>query len=268
ALQARQLPDSSWARDAYTTALVLQALHAYEARQGGGTPAPTGSVSGYVVRAHSTEPIAGATVSVGESPGVAVLTNAEGYFVIPGLPAGGYTLTATRAGFSSASVAVGIQANQVTLAGQLVLDVASQTGLVRGRVLDSTTAGALASVQVSLEGASQRSVLTNAAGDFDFGPLAPGLYAIRFQKTGYRTLSGTVTVTAGQTVATQLGMTPDSTPVDDAAGLVSGRVVDGKTGQPLSGALVALSATLRATTAADGHLQPRRRAAWQLRGAR
>ncbi|MFP2930563.1 carboxypeptidase regulatory-like domain-containing protein [Pyxidicoccus sp. 3LG] len=252
ALQARQLPDDSWARDPYTTALVLQALRAHEARSGGGTPAPTGSVSGYVVRANSTEPIAGATVSVGESPQLAVLTNAEGYFVIPGLPAGGYTLTASRAGFTSASVVVGVQANQVTLAGQLVLGVAAQTGLVRGRVLDSTTAQALASVQVSLDGPAQRSVLTSGAGDFDFGPLAPGTYGIRFQKTGYRTLSGTVTVTAGQTVATQLGMTPDTTPIDDAAGLVSGRVVDGKTGQPLAGAIIALSSSLTATTGADG----------------
>ncbi|HZI10076.1 MAG TPA: carboxypeptidase regulatory-like domain-containing protein, partial [Myxococcus sp.] len=252
ALQARQLPDDSWARDTYTTALVLQALRAHEARRGGGTPAPTGSVSGYVVRANSTEPIAGATVSVGESPELAVLTNAEGYFVIPGLPAGGYALTASRAGFTSASVAVGIQANQVTLAGQLVLGVAAQTGLVRGRVLDSSTGQALASVQVSLEGPTQRSVLTSGLGDFDFGPLAPGTYGIRFQKTGYRTLSGTVAVTAGQTVAAQLGMTPDTTPVDDAAGLVSGRVVDGKTGQPLAGAVVALSSTLSATTDAEG----------------
>ncbi|QSQ18942.1 carboxypeptidase regulatory-like domain-containing protein [Pyxidicoccus parkwayensis] len=252
ALQARQLPDDSWAHDTYTTALVLQALRAYEARSSGGTPAPTGSVSGYVVRANSTEPIAGATVSVAESPDVAVLTNSEGYFVIPGLPAGGYTLTASRAGFTSASVAVGIQANQVTLAGRLVLDVAAQTGLVRGKVVDSTTSQALASVQVSLEGTAQRSVLTNGAGDFDFGALAPGAYAIRFQKTGYRTLSGTVTVTAGETVNAQLAMTPDTTPVDDSAGLVSGRVVDGKTGQPLAGAAVSLGSGLSATTAADG----------------
>ncbi|MCY1015717.1 carboxypeptidase regulatory-like domain-containing protein [Pyxidicoccus sp. MSG2] len=252
ALQGRQLPDDSWSRDTYTTALVLQALRAYEARSSGGTPAPTGSVSGYVVRANSTEPVAGATVSVNESSELAVLTNSEGYFVIPGLPAGGYTLTASRAGFTSASVAVGVQANQVTLAGRLVLDVAAQTGLVRGRVLDSTTAQALASVQVSLEGTAQRSVLTNNAGDFDFGALAPGLYAIRFQKSGYRTLSGTVTVTAGDTVSTQLAMTPESTPVDDSDGLVSGRVVDGKTGQPLAGAVIALGSGLSATTGADG----------------
>ena len=65
----------------------LRALRAYEARTTDSAPAPAGSLTGYVSAANSTEPIGGATVTVAELPGLSVLTNGEGYYVIPGLPA-------------------------------------------------------------------------------------------------------------------------------------------------------------------------------------
>jgi streptogramin lyase len=255
ALRARQLPNGSWVEDPYTTALALRALQAYDARKSGSTPTPAGSITGYVAKAGSTEPIEGATVSVTEVPGVAVLTNAEGYFVVPGLPAGTYTLTATRAGFTSASVVVTARAHLVTLAGTLVLDVASQSGLVRGTVFDAADQQPLPSVQVTLAGPGTYSVLTSRAGEFDFGAVAPGTYTLRFEKAGYNTLSGTATVVAGQTLSTQLGMTLAGGYVDDAPGTVRGRVVDGKTGQPLAGAVFSLGGGLSATSAADGTFQ-------------
>ncbi|MBN8233367.1 carboxypeptidase regulatory-like domain-containing protein [Corallococcus macrosporus] len=252
ALKGHQAPDGSWGQDAYTTALVLQALKVHAARQTGETPAPTGSVAGYVVRAHGTEPLPGVTVAVGGAEELSVTTNADGYFLLPHLPPGAFTLTASRAGFLPASVVVEVQPRQVTLAGRLALDVATQTGLVAGSVVDSVTRQPLSSVQVVLQGPTSRAVLTDARGDFDFGPVTPGTYALGFQKAGYRAVSGEAVVVAGGRLEAHPALTPDDVPVEDGPGAVSGRVVDGKTGLPLAGARFALSASQQVLTGPDG----------------
>lgn len=252
ALQARQQADGSWVQDAYTTALALQALYAYEARRGGGSAEGGGSIAGYVLRAGSTEPIAGATVSVEQVPGVAVVTNGEGYYVLPALPVGSYTVTAQKSGHTPAGAVVATRAGQLTLAPPLVLDLAADTGLVSGLVFDAATRQPLQAVQVSLTGAASRSVLTNAAGTFDFGPVAPGTYTLRVEKSGYLALGGTATVEAGRTLYAQLGLTQAGGYVDASPAAIGGRVVDAKTGQPLAGARFDLGAGLAATSAADG----------------
>ncbi|MBF5043866.1 MULTISPECIES: carboxypeptidase regulatory-like domain-containing protein [Myxococcaceae] len=252
ALQARQLADGSWAEDPFTTALALQALKAYAARKAGPGPAASGSVSGYVVRAGSTEPVVGATVTVDQVPGVAVLTNGDGYYVVGGLPEGSYTVTAQKAGLSSASAVVSTRSGQVSVAPALVLQLLDGSGLVSGLVFDAETHQPLQAVQVSLAGATGYSVLTNAAGAFDFGPVAPGAYTLRFEKQGYLAMSGAVTVVAGQPLSAQLGLTRAGGAVDGSPGVVSGRVVDGKTGLALAGALFDLGGGLSGTSAADG----------------
>ncbi|MCY1078598.1 carboxypeptidase regulatory-like domain-containing protein [Archangium lansingense] len=258
ALRALQLPNGSWINDSYTTALALQAIRAVESRtsgSGGSTSTPTeGAISGYVVRANSSEPLSGVTVTINELTGIQVATNGDGFFMFPGLPPGDYTVIATKAGYTSAGVAVGVDANEVTLAGTLVLEVVPDTGLLRGKVFDAATLEPLQSVQVSLTGTFSQSVLTNGAGEFDFGPMVPGSYTVRFAKTGFNTLTGTVTIVAGRVLSMQPGMTA-AVPggyVDDAPGTVVGQVVNGKTGQPLVGAVFNLGGGLSATTGADG----------------
>jgi hypothetical protein len=255
ALRARQQANGSWMDDSFTTALALQALKAHDARKAGSAPAQDGSVSGYVVRANSTEPIEGATITVDQVPGVVVLTNADGYYMLPGLPPASYTVTAHKAGFSSASAVVAAQAGQVTFMPVLVLEQLGQTGLVSGLVFDAATNQPLQAVQVSLSGAVSYSVLSNGAGEFDFGPVAPGSYTLSFEKTGYLTVSGTATVQAGRTLSAQLGLTKAGGHVDDTPGTVSGLVVNAKTGQPLAGALFDLGGGLSATSGADGAIR-------------
>ncbi|MFY0567182.1 carboxypeptidase regulatory-like domain-containing protein [Archangium lansingense] len=253
-LRARQLSNGSWSDDSYTTALALQAIRAFESRASSGIPTAYGGISGYVFKANSTEPIAGATVAIKELPGIQVATSSDGYFMFLGLAAGDYTVSATKAGYTSAGIAVGVEPKMITLAGTLVLDVVAETGLVRGKVFDAATLEPLQSVQVSLNGSSNYSVLTNGRGEFDFGPVVPGGYALSFAKAGYNTLMGTATVVGGQVVSTQLGMTVAAPGgyVDNMPGTVVGQVVDGKTGQPIAGAVFNLGSGLSATTDADG----------------
>ncbi|KFA88741.1 hypothetical protein Q664_39795 [Archangium violaceum Cb vi76] len=255
-LRALQLPNGSWSNDSYTTALALQAIRAIESRSSGGSTSTTteGAIAGYVVRANSSEPLSGVTVTINELAGTQVATNGDGFFMFPGLPPGDYTVIATKAGYTLAGVAVGVDANQVTLAGKLVLEVVPDSGLLRGVVFDAATLKPLQSVQVSLNGTSSLSVLTNGAGEFDFGPVVPGSYTVHFAKMGYNTLSGAVTIVAGQVVSMQPAMTAavPGGDVDDTPGVVVGEVVDGKTGQPIANAVFNLGGGLSATTATDG----------------
>jgi hypothetical protein len=251
ALRNRQLADGSFESDAYTTALVLQAVRALDARLGG-SASDNASITGYVLRANSTEPIAGAVVTVAELAGVAVSTNADGYYVVPGLAAGSYTLTATKAGFTSAGASVQTIGGSVTLAPQLVLAVAANTGVLRGLVFDSATQAPLAGVQVSIAGPSARSVLTTISGEFDFGSTAPGPYTLSFAKNGYLSVSGTATVVAGEVLVAQLGLTLSGGFVDSAPVQIRGRVVNGVSGDPISGAIIVLAPNLTATSDAGG----------------
>ena len=252
ALLAHQRADSSWQGDAYTTALAIQALFAYDNRKAGTPPPLSGSIAGHVVRANSTEPVGQATVTITESPGASVLTSGDGYYLLPALPTGHYTVTATKAGYGSASTVVSVDARQATVAPDLILDLQPQTGLVRGLVFDADSKAPLQGVQVTLGGPSSRSVLSNAAGLFDFGPVTPGSYSISFALAGYSTLSGAATVVAGQTLSTQLGLALAGGYQDASPGVVRGLFVDGKTNQPLAGATFDLGGGRSGVSGADG----------------
>ena len=251
ALQAAQSVNGSWNDDSYTTALALQALKLYELRQGVGL-VQNGSISGYVIKSGSTEPIAGATVTLKELPGISVLSNADGYFIFTGLPAGTYTITASKSGYSAASIVASAQPNQVTLGGNLVLGVADQTGLVRGKIFDAADLLPLSGAAVTLSGAGIYSATTNANGEFDLGALPVGGYAIMVAKTGYYTVNGSATLATGQTLTVNQGLTKEGAFQDTNPAAVSGTVINAKTGLPVAGAVFDLGGGLAATSAANG----------------
>ncbi len=252
ALEAAQLANGSWNDDAYTTALALRALKAYQDRKGGAVPTTTGAISGYVVRAGSSEPIAGATVAVIERSGLAVLTNGDGYFVVSNLPAGNYTLTASKAGYSAAGVVAGAQGGQITLAGTLVLGLATQTGIVNGSIFDAKDLTALPGAVITLTGTATLAATADMAGRFIFGAVTPGDYSVSIAKSGYETVSGSATVVGGQTLAINQGLIKAGGFQDSSPGTISGTVIDAKTGSPIMGATFDLGGGLSGTTGAAG----------------
>lgn len=252
ALRSRQRADDSWAGDTYTTALCIQSLAAYDSRKSGTPPPASGTIAGYVIKANSTEPIAQATVSITEAPGSSVVTNGDGYYLLPALPSGRYTVTASKTGYAAASAVVAAGPLQASVAPTLVLDLLPQTGLVRGLVFDAATRQPLQDAQLTLQGTSSSSVLSNAAGNFDFGPTPPGSYTLTFARAGYNTLAGVATVVAGQTLTAQVGMTRAGGFLDSSPGTVRGRVVDAKTSQPIAGAILDIGGGLRGSSSADG----------------
>jgi hypothetical protein len=252
ALSSAQSANGSWSDDPYTTALALQALKAYELRQGGATPTLTGALSGYVVRAGSTEPIGGAQVTLAERPGTSVLTNSAGYFLIPSLPPGTYTVTASKTGYTAASLIASAQGGQVTLAGTLALGVATQNGLVVGKIFDAQDLTALPGVSVTLTGGAVYSALTSADGTFNLGTIAPGSYTVAIALNGYVTVNGTATVVGGQTLTINQGLIKSGGFQDTSPGTISGTVVDASTGLPIAGAVFDLGGGISGVSSATG----------------
>ena len=81
-----------------------------------------------------------------------MFTNSAGYFLIPSLPPGTYTVTAAKSGYTAASLVASAQGGQVTLAGTLALGVATQNGVVVGKVFDAQDLTVLPAASVTLTG--------------------------------------------------------------------------------------------------------------------
>jgi|GEM_PF-1015236 len=253
ALGNRQLPDGSWSRDVYTTALAIRVLSLYQLRMGNSNGATgSGTVTGHVVKELTGEPIANATVFVSSQPELQVKTNTEGFFQISGIPDGIQTLVAQKPGFMAFNSRVTVQIGQTVDAGLLVLALEPSAGMVKGRVADAGDGSPLENAVVTLAGANNYSATTGPGGDFELTAVAPGDYSVDIAKAGYYPVTGTATVTAGQTLVLNQellreGAFLDSSPVD-----LRGKVIDALTGLPLSGATILLDSGQTTVTNGSG----------------
>jgi TonB-linked SusC/RagA family outer membrane protein len=92
--------------------------------------------------------------------------------------------------------------NAVALALLLAVPPAlsAQTGVISGKVTDAATRGPLAGVQVLIPGTSA-ATQTNVDGDYRLTNLRPGRMTVRLFRLGYKAVSDTVRLQAGETVA-------------------------------------------------------------------
>src|SRR5207302_2435332 len=109
-----------------------------------------------------------------------VLTNSEGKFLIPNLPAGFFSIFADRTGFTDLTAA---SAREIRLGpGEKKEDIKlklTPAGEITGRALDRDGAP-MEGLTVSAEsgGRSQRTALTDDRGLFRLGGMAPGKYLV------------------------------------------------------------------------------------------
>ena len=252
-LESQQLANGSWQGDVYVTALVTRAIAVYEARQAGaGTD--NGTVAGYVVRAVSGEPIAGAQVSILGLPGASVFTNGEGYYSLPLLAAGNHTVTATAAGFNAGSVIVDNVAGELTGSPDIVLAYADDSGLMDGLIFEQADGAFLAGATVALSGAQTYSILTDQSGTFAFNEIVPGNYTVTVTNSGYYPVTGNVEIEAGQRISFYQGMVRNGAFQDDQPANITAQVVDGNDAQPLVGATLDLGWGYVGVSGTDGQL--------------
>lgn len=149
----------------------------------------TGKLSGTVTQAGSGAALSGVTVT---AAGRTATTGTAGTFSFD-LPAGPVTVSASKAGFTAASVTRTVVLGS-TVSAPLALTPVATTGTLEGKVVDSAapTVG-LAGATVSVGG---RMLATDAQGVFT-ATLAAGTASWSVTLAGYEVKSGSSAITAG-----------------------------------------------------------------------
>ena len=191
----------------------------------------TYTVSG-TVKSSTGAALSGATVSIGT---LKATTSSTGAYSIAGVAAGTYPATISRSGYLPYSSSTTVSANQ-TLNGALTLITFTVSGTVK------TSSGAvLGGASVAIGTATAAS---SSTGTFSIAGLLPGTYAVKTTATGYLAYSGTLTVSANQSVT--LALAP-------LTYKVTGNVKYGSlNGLNAAGAIVTIG-KLTATTGSDGN---------------
>lgn len=211
------------------------------------TTATTGTVHGVVTDALTNLPISGAAVTVtGALPAV---TDASGIYQISNVPAGAVTLTASKAGYATATGTATMTAGTV-LVFSPALNAQAGTVTIQGRVIDSATAAPLSGVSVSLAGPAQQSFTTSSDGVFSFTSLPGGSYTLDVSTTGFFGLTVSLSVSPGMLSVGDLALSREAS---GGNGTVRGTVTDAQTGQPLAGASVSVNGAAVTTDAGGAY---------------
>jgi hypothetical protein len=252
-LRQQQQANGSWGDDVYSTALAIQAIYTYEIMVNQANR--TAPLSGYVVKAITGEAIADADVFIQSGAGHAVKSNGDGYYMFPTLAAADYTVVASKPGYLPASIAISSEAGKTNLAGNLVLAVAPQQGLVAGSIFAAADKQMLAGVSIMLAGANIYRQTTDSRGQFDLGAVEPGSYSLLINKDGYSSVTGTVSIAAGQLLTINQGLGIEGGYLENQPADIYGRVIDASTGLGLAGVSVDLGGGLMTGTDGNGEFR-------------
>lgn len=157
--------------------------------QGGGPT--TGTISGTVTSSSGTA-LAGATVSTGS---ISTTSQSNGSYTLSNVNAGTATVTASLAGYQSASQTVTVTAGATTTAN-FTLTPTGSTGTVTGKVTNISNGAALAGATVKW---NNTAVSTNSSGVYTISNVSAGNETLTGSATGYLPRNGTVSVTGGGT---------------------------------------------------------------------
>ncbi|HEY9288983.1 MAG TPA: carboxypeptidase-like regulatory domain-containing protein [Candidatus Dormibacteraeota bacterium] len=156
------------------------------------TPKLKSTISGQVIDTVSHLPIAGASIAVSPS-GASTTTDINGNFSL-GVSPGTYTVTASAVGYNSASQTVTVSGGQ-SLVLSFKLVALTATGSIKGTVMDSVTAAAIAGATVGLSNGLV--TITDLNGNYSFAAVLYGNYTITASATGYLSQSQPITVKPG-----------------------------------------------------------------------
>lgn len=200
-------------------------------------PASPGNITGTVVDSKGNG-IAGASVA---GAGLTATTNSSGAYTLSNVPAGSVTLTASAAGFQSATETVTVTAGNTVTAPAITLG--SNLGNVTGKVTDSSN-NTISGASVSFGGGS---ATTDATGTYNFTNIPAGTIQLVASATGFQSVTQNVTVTGGNTTTANFTLTP----ANNNPGTVTGTVTNIATHGVISGATVKWN-TASATGNASG----------------
>ncbi|MFV0476951.1 MAG: carboxypeptidase regulatory-like domain-containing protein [Parahaliea sp.] len=243
-----QSASGSWEDDVYSTAICLRALLQYEA---GSQGVMLSSVSGRAVVSGSAKPLAGVSVSSTSNPEFSAVTNALGQFSLSGLSDSLLNLAFTKPGYLTTIRSVSLSGGLLAL-GDIPLAEDDGALRVQGRVRDAKTGATLANARVSLSGPQSYSTVVDAAGEFALSGVVAGNYQLTVSAAGYYDTSSQLQLSIGNNYDYQVRLVSLSTVLDDTPAVISGRIIDGGTGLPLSGVAVTLQGSGSTTSSVGG----------------
>ncbi len=159
-------------------------------QQSGG--ATTGSISGTVTDP-SGAALSGASVSTGV---VAATSQANGGYTLANVNAGAATVTASLAGYQTATQTVTVTAGATTTANFSLTPVTTSSGSVTGKITNISNGAVLTGATVKW---STTAASTNSGGIYTLNNVNSGTETLTASATGYLPRSGTVAVTGGAT---------------------------------------------------------------------
>jgi len=247
-LRQSQMADGSWAGDGHLTALALRAL--WLAAQPITNP-DMASVTGMLLDSQSRAPLSGFTVHLRGPSNLSATVNATGTFEFTALAAGPYTLEVPAQGeFRALRADIILAPGQRLDVGQLLLkrNANPATATVLGKVTRSDTGAGITGATI------QVGVLTThsgADGSYQLLNVPPGDVTVSVSAAGFRGAAGNVVLQAGSTAIFSPSLVPSPS---GAPGAITGAVLNALTGQPVSGAQIAVTGAFSATsqTQADG----------------
>lgn len=171
------------------------------------SPVSLATINGTVTNAAGAG-LGWAQVAAGSGQYFAVTTT-TGAYQLADLPPGTYGITASLPGYVSASQSITVMAGQAAIVNFVLASVAAPA-TIAGLVVDPTQTPVQGANVFTSDGVY--STLTDADGAFILSDVIVGSYTLTVQKDGYGSSSQSVSVTAGQDLATQFAL--PNTPVE------------------------------------------------------
>jgi len=201
------------------------------------TTTTTGTVRGTVTDASTGLPLSGVVVSVNNS--YQATTANDGSYQISNVAAGAVTIQAVRNGYSTASGSAQLVAGGYLLFSPKLYPVSAPTTALQGTVTDGQTALPLAGAVVSVTGATNATVTTDAQGNYRIEPLTAGGITISVSATGYDSATATANVVENNILVFSPTLyAQGTTPVNANTSSIKGVTVSASTDLPVSGATV------------------------------
>jgi gliding motility-associated-like protein len=156
------------------------------------------------VKTSAGTPISGATVKIDDWG--STTTDANGYYKFTIKIAAYYTLTASKEGYNTNSVKVYVDSNKWQ---DIVLTEVATKGNITGYVYETGTNSRISGATVKIDYGDIRT--TDSNGNYSFLNLIPAQYVLTVSKTGYKTKTVNVTVTAGNTTTANIALEKEQT---------------------------------------------------------
>lgn len=193
-----------------------------------------GTISGTVIDAVTTNPIAGASIEVflGQTLVATDLTDPSGNYQIEGLAPGNYIVNCVKASYQMQTDGAIVTSNETTIVDFALI---ANPGAISGTITDVLTTNPIegATILVFRGRTFMGLAITDINGHYTVVNLAPGQYIVHANAPGYQSKVTGVTVVSNVTSTVDFALQPNP-------GIISGTVTNAVTAAPIASATISV----------------------------